>query len=75
MASRFAFALFCNAHCCILLKLSMYLYHVIVIMASHSLKICSYNTHGIANSNWGYMRNIMTRYDFLLLQEHWLSDS
>jgi hypothetical protein len=40
-------------------------------MATHSLKLCSYNSRGHGLDRIEYMRHLMEECDILFVQEHW----
>ena len=42
---------------------------------SHSMKISTYNVHGVKNCNWDYLNAVVSSHDFTLVQEHWLHSS
>ena len=39
-----------------------------------SLRIISYNCRGFNDSKLGYLQSLLSRCEFLFVQEHWLSD-
>ena len=52
----------------------MYLSFKTLIMDS-TLKLASYNIHGINSFKWQHLRKVVDIHDFILIQEHWLYNS